>query len=499
MIQEKQASQDRVIEILKDQLSTVQSQQKRNTNNINRLKKDIANSHWGIADLKLGQDQVRKDIRYLKRTQELTNSTIIEFEDFMAKSNTKDRDYRRSFGRVRLDISSLRNSIRRESKDIEELRNSYNEHMRIHNKPNATSGNSESNAIPVIVKQPTKVTHSQEGSGTLDSKSDAILSAIEERGNTLVHKLHDVLNHKEKISDFSNKFLNYDISISNLQNLFLNLTLRISELDRKFLTNQQNGQENDLGKLQRSLMNFTHQMLTMEQWRMSSISHTNVSHQNLKELAEMRNLIHMQRHKLQKLELQLKSQKESNLQSFQYLKDRVSKINETSHQYSISHTKHSSKSYDDADKVRQKLHLFQDEITNMRLRISQAETKVANASLNSCKKGNKDMYQDAKFAVFQKDINVLEGKMITWERNTRHTDIELSRLYTVVDGASKTMDGITRELNRMVKLQPDIFDIKREINNMMQQLPKGRFNHCFMIYICILSKFEIMTDVLKLE
>lgn len=292
------------------------------------------------------------------------------------------------------------------------------------------------------------------------------------------------------IPEFRNELNLRDDEISNLYDIYYILYKQMSRVEDRLSSIH-------LGKfmeqLQNSLLNFTENVLTLDQWKMTSSGIINSTQFNHHQITTLSNMIVNNTNYLHNLEWKLTNIQSLGYQQFHLLRMHIIKLNNTVQDmkeeinkwHKNGHgTPNQNSQTNPVTMTTKNLDTLTSRVEDLALqiiynenRIAKLEIKVLNESLLQCKKENTDIYQDSKILQVQKDVHKLaEGGMLA-KNLIRNLDQAFYRLHTTNVNQSETIATLIKDTQTLGKYLPVIIDIQREIINYKFQLPKGKVSN----------------------
>ena len=409
VITEKQASQERDLAILKDEISVIRADQERDHNVLQALQTQVSDSAWAIANLKTGQDQFHQDLTALKKLQENQNETLQGFGSYVDQSQGHRHGYRDFLTRLHIEVQHLKSRMGSDHDTMGRLKKMLTslEWAR----KEMSSKHNHINSIPVV---PAESGSLPESSGET-YRTDTIASAYEESDNSIGHNLVELFKHKHhmhmQIENVNKRFLQYDAEMSRVYAMYFNLSLQISALENKLLSHRQSQFDSDLSRLQRSFINFTQQIFNLEQWHVSTQGHFNVSSQNQQQLTQVSSTVDNHHIRIRAMERVMLDYRASNDQMRTLFKRQLSVMNTTMGHIRSRLKEHKSKAALTIDDVEEKLSNFRSTVKDHNHRLQSIEVKVLNESLRRCKKANEDLIQDVKLSEFSNQLQRVDGRV----------------------------------------------------------------------------------------
>ena len=204
--------------------------------------------------------------------------------------------------------------------------------------------------------------------------------------------------------------------------MYFNLSLQLSQLENKLLMRQQVVFQTDLHDMQRMFVNFTQQIINMEQQTSafkkadvgSVLRATRERHQDITAMAAT---IARQTVELRTIEDELGSVQRSQSVDSKRVNATIAELNATISGFSKSLSAHNTKASNVFTDVDDKLMEYHVRIKSNLARLTSIEVRVLNASLEQCRKTNADLVQDIKLADIGRGVNKVD-RMVS-DQNTK--------------------------------------------------------------------------------
>ena len=428
VIQEKQDKQERDMGILKDEIAKIRHDVALNKEVISAVKALVGDNAWATNNLKMEQNELRKDFEAAKLVQEEQNATHIEMQRQAARAE-EDRERHHDGIRVlQHEVAHMRGTVRENKKAVNEIASALKlnvNRLRLpRRKPNGEDDRRE-NLIPMawtssteddVTEDVTEPPNRQEAARRQTWQPefvDRIVSALEEQKNVVDNNLAEMLRNedelKKEMGGFAQKFLLFEAELSKIYAMFFNLSLQQSNLENKMLLHQQQRFDHDIRDLQQSFMNFTQHVFGLEQFHISSGNHFNTSTQNRREINEMNAFIHNHSSRIHDLVELLSEYKASTVQNFTHIVTNTNQINDTMHEFIATFSVHNSRAKNIFEDVHERFVELEGKTQKNDDRLAHVEVKVLNATLQQCQKSNQDHVQDKKLSDFNTGVAKLDA------------------------------------------------------------------------------------------
>lgn len=306
--------------------------------------------------------------------------------------------------------------------------------------------------------------------------------------------------------------LKWENSYTTLSEQVHNLTNHISEIDTRVSSIQLG---NFMQNLQESLINFTHNVITLDQWKLSSNQIVNSTLYNQDQIIKLSNMVLDNTDKMADLRWKVSNGELLSDQQFNILRMYIIRLNNsvedikeeiksfekrkpTMHQngyqasyygYQTSYntqtgnnagdqttgkTKFGDQSKDSMEIMRSRLDDLGLQIVFNQNRLGNLEVKFLNESLNICKKFNMDAYQDAQLASLEAILKSNTNSIILTHELVKELDYTVRSLNAEVRSNERKIRTNSGNLNSLRGIIPAMIGLKREVDNFIFQLPTGR-------------------------
>ena len=276
LIQEKQEKQAADLAILKNEIYYLRQKRAEDQEIIKDLKQAASDNAWGVADIKLQQNQLAHDLQTLKLQAERQNETVVILEDMFFRSQQLEQKRNRQLEQIHHGAAEMKNAINQDRTSLERLRHAVDaiwEGLSMSENDSTTRGRD----LPTGNNILRSANSNGNVLGSLENSGEGQLSGLEERDNRVEHhinmtkhKLEHKINHHlnmskkrldSEVSIMHQEGLKQQLEISKLQTMYLNLSLQMSHLQNKLMAQEKTRSQTELGELQKILGNFTHHML----------------------------------------------------------------------------------------------------------------------------------------------------------------------------------------------------------------------------------------------
>lgn len=299
-----------------------------------------------------------------------------------------------------------------------------------------------------------------------------------------------------KVKDFIIEIYDRDLEISALHEMFFDMEDHLERIEGKMASIQLG---NFMERLQSSLVNFTQNVITLDQWKVASsdiVNSTQINQQKIQQVTQM--ILNNTQH-IQELEWKLANTQGLSYQQFSLLRMHVIQLNNTVQDIKEDllkrKDKHSSYSGNSANSQVSlpQLKTLSSRVEDLALqiiynenRISKLEIEALNNSLFECRKFNADVYQDSRLLFLEKSQQRVNEDMVKMQEVTRKLDQGLYRIYLSSKNNTQLISTNGAQLQQLKNFLPFIIETHREMANFRFHLPKGKFS-CI-IKICLLYR-----------
>lgn len=292
-------------------------------------------------------------------------------------------------------------------------------------------------------------------------------------------------------------------------NHYTNLTTKIKEMDMR-ITNIQLG--NFMQSLQESLINFTQNVITLDQWKVSSTQIVNSTLSNQDQINKLTNMVVENSDKMADLRWKISSNELLSSQQFNILRMYVIRLNNSLEdmkehiseiEKKMSKYVHSGNQYNGFYGYQSAFHpgnqpagslengtnndIPQDKFITLMSRLDELglqvvfnqnrlgnlEVKLLNESLFTCRKYNMDSYQDSQLATHETVLKSNANSLMLIHELVKELDDTVQALNSEMKLNSKRIRTTTSKLNSLHKIIPAMVMIKKEVDHFKLQLPTG--------------------------
>ena len=276
-----------------------------------------------------------------------------------------------------------------------------------------------------------------------------------------------------------------DRKILYLNEKLSNLSDNMNTIETK-ITSIQLG--NFMKNLQESLINFTQNVITLDQWKISSNQIVNSTLQNQDQIIDLTNRIIANTDKISDINWRLSNNELLSDRQYNILRMYVIRLNNTvediKEELKELNTKiipkHQNKYYNAETNV-QGMETLVSRVEDLALqvvynqnRLGTLEIQVLNETLYQCRKYNMDTFQDQQLANHEAILKSNGNSIVLVHELVKQIDDNLH----VLDGDVKTnirrIRGLASSLGSYKGIVPVVVNMQKEIDNFRFQLPKGQ-------------------------
>lgn len=310
-----------------------------------------------------------------------------------------------------------------------------------------------------------------------------------------------------KVKDFITEIYDRDIEISALHEMFFDMEDHLERIEGKMASIQLG---NFMERLQSSLVNFTQNVITLDQWKVASSDMVNSTQINQQKIQQVTQMILNNTQHIQELEWKLANTQGLSYQQFSLLRMHVIQLNNTVQDIKEDLVKRKNKhsSYSSSGVNSQvslpQLKTLSSRVEDLALqiiynenRISKLEIEALNNSLFECRKFNADVYQDSRLLFLEKSQQRVNEDMIKMQEVTRKLDQGLYRIYLSSKNNTQLISTNGAQLQQLKNFLPYIIETHREMVNFRFHLPKGTFS-CIITDEILVICFGILLIVIVL-
>ena len=340
----------------------------------------------------------------------------------------------------------------------------------------------------------------------------AIFSNIEgsgDLGSGVVDELIPVMDVSRfmEVKAFKREIMSRDETIQELIENNQNLTAKLSMLEDKLASIQLGSY---VQTLQDSFINFTQNVITLDQWKVSSTQMVNSTLNNQDQIFKLTNMILENADKLKDLKWKLSNAELLGDQQFRILRMHVVRINNTvedireellrqekrdkqdnqyastyygyqtsyypgSHSTSNNIDDNQSTSPHSVESLLSKLDELGIQVLYNQNRLGNLEIKLLNESLYQCRKQNLDTYQDSQITELETTLQSTIHSMTLTQSYVRNVAKTLHEIEESIKGTQRKVRTNSASVQTMKKLIPIVVGIRKEVQNFLFQLPSGNY------------------------
>ena len=239
--------------------------------------------------------------------------------------------------------------------------------------------------------------------------------------------------------------------------------------------------------LQESLINFTQNVITLDQWKISSNQIVNSTLQNQDQIIDLTNRIIGNNDKITDINWRLSNNELLSDRQYNILRMYVIRLNNTvediKEQLKEFHTKmipkHHSKynSETNAQGMETLISRVEDlalQVVYNQNRLGALEVQVLNETLYQCRKFNMDTFQDQQLANHEAILKSNGKSIVLVHELVKQIDDNLHALDGDVKTNIRRIRGLASSLGSYKGIVPVVVNMQKEIDNFRFQLPKGQ-------------------------
>lgn len=328
-------------------------------------------------------------------------------------------------------------------------------------------------------------------------------------GQTELPPFVDMHNYVH-IDTFLTEKAKWENNFLTLSHHFDNVTSHVSDLEKKLASIQLG---NFMENLQESLINFTQNVITLDQWKVSSNYIVNSTLYNQDQIIKLSNMVLENNEKIADLRWKVSNGDSLNDQQFTILKMYIIRLNNSVEDikeelklfdrkksngfqphyqaayYGYETGYNSQTSYNTGDQTKQNTFGDQSkdsiEILKSRLddlglqivfnqnRLGNLEVKLLNESLYTCRKFSMDAYQDSQLASHEAIIESNTNSIMLTHQLVKELDYTVKSFNSDVKSNIRKIRTVSGNVDSLRGLIPAMVGIKKEVDNLMFQLPAG--------------------------
>lgn len=336
-----------------------------------------------------------------------------------------------------------------------------------------------------------------EGSGEVGS-GDIEIPPLTDDLRSYIHR--DVFNAEK---------LKWEGNFMDLSQKYANLTQQMDMLDTQVKSIQLG---NFMQNLQDSLINFTQNVITLDQWKMSSNQIVNSTMYNQDQIVKLTNMVIENVDKVADLNWRVSNGDLLSSQQYNILKMYIIQLNNSvedikeqlklsdrrrqtgyNTQYQAAYYGHQTGSYqasgnqfeDQSNEDRQDiLEILKSQVDDLGLqivfnqnRLGNLEVKLLNDSLYSCRKYNIDTYQDTQLSNQETVIKSNTKSIMLIHDHIKELDDTVRLVYSQMKSNERKLRVTLSNFDTLRGIIPAVVELKKEVDNFMYTLPTGKFSH----------------------
>ncbi|XP_070175817.1 protein scabrous-like [Littorina saxatilis] len=244
-------------------------------------------------------------------------------------------------------------------------------------------------------------------------------------------------------------------------------------------------------RLQSSLVNFTHNVLTLEQWQLASEQLMNSTQRTQLKISHLASRVMEQAEMTSEVQMTSRNNQLLSERQYRLLQAHVIRLNNSLQdlQEHVSSLGQAQPRTHDPTRLSASLpgsragNEQQEAVLTSRLddlalqlvysdnRLSHVETRMLNASLSTCRKSNSDLYQDANLLRIDQHMTGAQRDLALLKETVKRLDLGLYRLH----GSAKSNQHAVRKVQGQIKdvhaVKAKVHMLRKEVDNLLFQLP----------------------------
>lgn len=280
-----------------------------------------------------------------------------------------------------------------------------------------------------------------------------------------------------------------DLEITTLLDMYDNLKKGLAVMEGRIHEIQLG---NFMEHLQESFINFTQNVLTMDQWKMASGQLINTTQVNQQQISSLTNMIFNNSHFLRELEMKISNAQSLSYQQFTLLRIHIIQLNNTVQDMKeewnrnwknrVQNTQslpppvhvHTIKNgHENLETLHSRIEDIALQVVYNENRIAKLEIKMLNESLSECKKVNADIYQDARIQHVENSMMKISEASEFIKKILTQVQQEMYQEYLVNRNQSEVINVIIQDIGKVDQILPQISSVQQQIYLYQQMLPQG--------------------------
>ncbi|CAC5367351.1 Ryncolin-2,Ryncolin-4,Ficolin-1,Techylectin-5A,Ficolin-1-A,Ficolin-2,Ryncolin-1,Tenascin-R,Ryncolin-3,Ficolin-1-B [Mytilus coruscus] len=316
-------------------------------------------------------------------------------------------------------------------------------------------------------------------------------SGEEGSGSTIpILTAHSHNNYVQK-NDLLLELQERDVEITTLLDMYENLKQGLSVMEGRI---QEIRLGNFMERLQESFINFTQNVLTMDQWRMASGQLINSTQVNQQHIAGLTSMIFNNTNFLRELDMKISHAQSLSYQQFSLLRIHIIQLNNTvqdmkeewNRKGRNKNTQHIpppvyvhtiQNDHQNTGTLLSRIEDIALQVVYNENRIAKMELKILNESLLECKKVNTDLYQDARMMQIENSVVKMSEASHMVKEILNQVQRDLYQEYAINKNQSDVINVIIRDINKIDHIFPQITSIQHQINFFQFMLPEDCYGY----------------------
>ncbi|KAK3088877.1 hypothetical protein FSP39_024886 [Pinctada imbricata] len=444
-----------------------------------------------VGQIKLGQGEIKTDLagcgkmkdnlrRSIRKMERKLDKKIVNLNSTVENMVTSVKAYRKDLKSLESNVLVMNEKLNNNSRKAEGRDNIY-QSMALKYKTDDFERNQVQNDVSG---------DSTEGSGELDQEGYLYPAGPSgpdvEMGSGSDFPIDKSHKYYLKIQDFIQEIKVRDLEISGLHDLYFDLEDQMERMESR-LTSIQLG--HFMEKLQQSLVNFTQNVITLDQWRTASADIVNSTQLNQQQIQGLTRMILNNTNHLSDLEWKVTNVNSLSYQQFNVLRMHVIQLNNTvqdikedlqkrkkvqGHHHQNHHRNNLGNHLPpqtNLDVILSRLDDIGLQIVFNENRISKLEIQILNRTLSECQKFNNDRHQDDRILFLERNKRTLEEKIAKTNEIIKRLDHGVYRVYSMARNHTDMLSTVFKDLGRFATYVPLIISSQGEIDNFRLHLP----------------------------
>ncbi|XP_046365878.2 uncharacterized protein LOC124141800 [Haliotis rufescens] len=352
--------------------------------------------------------------------------------------------------------------------------------------PDAEEGSGDGDGVDVDTLLPTLNTSSVNGVNVVDLEDRLQVLEQQVKGKLdnadreeLEARIKDLL--KTHDSYFEQEILKRDTDIENVEQQMVRMGEKIHGVESRVLSIQLG---DFMQKLQESLINFTQNVITLDQWKMASDQIINSTQFNQQQIAQMTNMILNNSRAVGQMDWKMTDQRLLSDQQYRVLRMHIIRLNNSvqdlrehveylgSIKSGSPTTAHQQPGYTPpSGDVMSRVEDLALQIIYNENRIANLESKVLNQTLFQCQKSSKDLYQDGRLLTLEKEMSAMTSQGLLLSEMIKRVDRALYRVHSNCKNNTVFLHKLWSKAATWQLYMPIISLVQQEVTNLLTTVP----------------------------